>query len=99
MNNFLFENRTKFLFGGGCVKEYLASFLAGYGPSVLLVTEESDHRSHAADEVRDILRRSGKQTTECAMGPFCPRYEQVQRAARLCREHQVDLILGWVAPP
>lgn len=94
MNNFIFENGTKFLFGGGCVKEYLTSFLAGYGPSVLLVTEESDHRSHAADEVRDILRRSGKQTTEYAMGPFCPRYEQVQRAARLCRERQVDLILG-----
>ena len=94
MNNFIFENRTKFLFGGGCMKEYLASFLAGYGPSVLLVTEESDHRSHAVDEVRDILRRSGKQTTEYAMGPFCPRYEQVQRAARLCRERQVDLILG-----
>lgn len=94
MNNFIFENGTKFLFGGGCVKEYLASFQAGYGPSVLLVTEESDHRSHAVDEVRDILRRSGKQTTEYAMGPFCPRYEQVQRAARLCRERQVDLILG-----
>ena len=94
MNNFIFENGTKFLFGGGCVKEYLTSFLAGYGPSVLLVTEESDHRSHAVDEVRDILRRSGKQTTEYAMGPFCPRYEQVQRAARLCRERQVDLILG-----
>ena len=60
MNNFIFENGTKFLFGGGCVKEYLASFLAGYGPSVLLVTEGSDHRSHAADEVRDILRRCGK---------------------------------------
>ena len=94
MNNFIFENGTKFLFGGGCVKEYLTSFLAGYGPSVLLVTEESDHRSHAVDEVRDILRRSGKQTTEYAMGPFCPRYEQVQGAARLCRERQVDLILG-----
>lgn len=75
MNNFIFENGTKFLFGGGCVKEYLASFLVGYGPSVLLVTEESDHRSHAVDEVRDILRRSGKQTTEYAMGLFCPRYE------------------------
>lgn len=94
MNNFIFENRTKFLFGGGCVKEYLASFLAGYGPSVLLVTEKTDYCSHAADEVRDILRRSGKQATECAMGPFCPRYEQVQQAARLCREHHVDLILG-----
>lgn len=94
MNNFLFENRTKFLFGGGCVKEYLASFLTGYGPSVLLVTEEGDRRSSAVDEVRDILHRSGKQAVEYAMGPFCPRYGQVQQAARLCRERHVDLILG-----
>ena len=94
MNNFLFENGTKFLFGGGCVKEYLASFLRKYGPSVLLVTEEGERRSGAADEVRDILRRRGKQTSECAVGPFCPRYEQVQQAARLCREQRVDLILG-----
>ena len=94
MNNFLFENGTKFLFGGDCVREYLASFLAGYGPSVLLVTEEEGRRSDAADEARDILRRNGKATAECTVGPFCPRYEQVQRAARLCRERHVDLILG-----
>ena len=94
MNNFLFQNGTKFLFGGGCVKEYLASFLKRYGPSVLLITEEGDHCFGAADEVRDILRRSGKQASECSAGPFCPRYEQVQQAARLCRERHVDLILG-----
>ena len=86
MNNFLFENGTKFLFGGGCVKEYLASFLRKYGPSVLLVTEEGERRSGAADEVRDILRRRGKQASECTVGPFCPRYDQVQQAARLCRK-------------
>ena len=40
MNNFLFENGTRFLFGKGCVREYLASFLTEYGPSVLLLTEE-----------------------------------------------------------
>ena len=94
MNNFLFENGTRFLFGGGCVKEYLASFLRKYGPSVLLVTEEGERRSGAADEVRDILRRRGKQASECTVGPFCPRYDQVQQAARLCRERRVDLILG-----
>ena len=57
MNNFLFENGTRVLFGGGCVQEYLGSFVKGYGPNVLLITEEGDHRSGAADEVRDILRR------------------------------------------
>ena len=42
MNNFLFENGTRVLFGGGCVQEYLGSFVKGYGPNVLLITEEGD---------------------------------------------------------
>lgn len=94
MNNFLFETGTRFLFGGGCVKEYLSGFLPEYGPNVLLVTDQSDRPSDPLDEVRSILRRRGKQVVEWAVGPFYPRYEQVQQAARLCREHQVDLILG-----
>ena len=94
MNNFLFETGTRFLFGGGCVKEYLASFLPDYGPNVLLMTDREKGSSDALDEVRSILRRNGKQVEACAAGPFCPRYEQVQQAARLCREHHVDLILG-----
>ena len=94
MNNFFFENGTKIFFGGGCVKEYLASLLEEYGPSVLLVTEEGDRRSDATDEVRALLRRSGKTAAECSAGPFCPRYGQIQQAARLCRERHVDLILG-----
>ena len=72
----------------------MAGFLTGYGPSVLLVTDGGDGPSGAADEARDILRQSGKQTAECVVGPLCPWYEQVQQAARLCRERHVDLILG-----
>ena len=65
MNNFLFENGTKFLFGGGCVKEYLSSFLTGYGPSVLLVTDGGDGPSGAADEalaerIRALNARTGR---------------------------------------
>ena len=61
MNNFLFENKTRFLFGGGCVKEYLASFLTGYGPSVLLVREEGDRRSGAGYSCAGVplFRRNG----------------------------------------
>ena len=76
------------------MKEYLASFLLDYGPNVLLVTDQLDGPSDAVNEVQSILRRRGKQVAACTVGPFCPRYEQVQQAARRCREHQVDLILG-----
>ena len=57
MNNLLFENGTKFLFGGGCVKEYLASFLRKYGPSVLLVTEEGERRCTDGASARGSCRK------------------------------------------
>nr|WP_302650751.1 iron-containing alcohol dehydrogenase [uncultured Agathobaculum sp.] len=94
MNNFIFKTGTGFFFGSGCVKEYLASFLAGYGPNVLLVTDRAEPCAEAQDEVQHLLRRAGKQVVTCTVGPLCPRYEQVQQAARLCRANRVDLILG-----
>ena len=95
MNNFLFENRTKFLFGGGCVKEYLASFLKGYGPSVLLVTGAGgEAEGPALEEVSRILRTGKKMVVECAIHSLCPGAGEAQQAARLCRENHVDLILG-----
>lgn len=36
MNNFIFENKTKTIFGKGCVKEYLSDFLKNYGKNVML---------------------------------------------------------------
>ena len=36
MNNFIFENATKAVFGQGCVKEYLSCMVSHYGPNVLL---------------------------------------------------------------
>lgn len=36
MNNFIFENATKVLFGKGCVKEYLVCLTKGCGDTVML---------------------------------------------------------------
>lgn len=95
MNNFIYENGTKIVFGTGCVKEYLASFLRGYGPQVLLVTDDrSAALSGVRDEVNHILRAEGKNEAEHTVCTLCPDYEEVRKAARLCREHHVDLILG-----
>ncbi len=35
MNNSIFENSTKFYFGKGCEKEYLADILSGYGNTTM----------------------------------------------------------------
>lgn len=36
MNNFIYENRTKVIFGKGGVKEYLRYLLGNYGDTVML---------------------------------------------------------------
>ena len=58
MRNFIFENGTRLIFGAGCLKEYLASFLERYGPNLLLVTDGSGGgaRCRAQDEVSRLLR-------------------------------------------
>lgn len=96
MNNFIFETGTKFILGTGCVKEYLASFLQGYGPSVLVVTDRNGEAlwNHPWDEAAAILHREKKTVVEFTVLSPCPSEEAVRQAAKLCRERQVDLILG-----
>lgn len=36
MNNFIFENGTRVVFGKGCVKEYLGCFSRHFGETVML---------------------------------------------------------------
>ena len=59
------EGHTKVVFGRGCVKEYLASFVEEHGPNVLLAYGGgSVKRSGLYDEVFRILRRAGKQVVD-----------------------------------
>ena len=65
MKNFILEGHTKVVFGRGCVKEYLASFVEEHGPNVLLAYGGgSVKRSGLYDEVFRILRRAGKQVVD-----------------------------------
>ena len=88
MHNFIFENGTRLIFGAGCLKEYLASFLERYGPNVLLVTDGSGEgaRCGAQDEVSRLLRTGGKTAVECRVRPPCPSSKEARQAARLCRK-------------
>ena len=65
MNNFIFENATKVIFGKGCVKEYLRCLSSHYGPNVLLAYGGgSIKRNGVYDEVykaRSEERRVGKE--------------------------------------
>ncbi len=95
MKNFLLEPSGKIIFGGGCVREYLAGFARRYGPNTLLVSGvRSSRETGAYDEVLRSLTAAGKQVVELSGVLPGPDYESVQRGARIAREQQVDLVVG-----
>lgn len=95
MNNFIFENATKAIFGQGCVKEYLNCMVSHYGPNVLLAYGGgSIKRNGIYDEVCGILQSAGKTIVEFSGIMPNPTYAKVQEGAKLVRDHHVDLILA-----
>lgn len=95
MNNFIFENATKVIFGKGCVKEYLCCLAGHYGPNVLLAYGGgSIKRSGVYDEVYKSLRDAGKNVFEFPGIMPNPTYAKVLEGAKLARENHVDIILA-----
>lgn len=95
MNNFIFENATKTIFGEGCVKEYLTCLVGHYGKNVLLAYGGGSIRGNGIyDRVMESLVKAGKNVTEFSGIMPNPTYEKVLEGARLAREKKIDLILG-----
>lgn len=95
MNNFIFENATRTYFGKGCVREYLACLLNGYGDTVMLAYGGGSIKKNGVyDQVMEVLSRSGKTVVEFPGIMANPTYAKVLEGAQLARERQVDVILG-----
>lgn len=95
MNNLIFENATKAYFGKGCVKEYLACLVKGYGHTVMLCYGGGSVKKNGVyDEVTAILRAAGKTIVEFPGIMPNPTYAKVLEGAKLARENHVDLLLG-----
>lgn len=95
MNNFIFENSTKAIFGKGCVKEYLACLVKNYGDTVMLAYGGgSIKRNGVYDEILSILEDAGKTVVEFSDIMSNPTYAKVLEGARLAKENSVSLILG-----
>lgn len=95
MNNFIFENSTKAIFGQGCVKEYLGCLAGRYGPNVMLAYGGgSIKRNGVYDEIAAILKNAGKSIVEFDGIMPNPTYAKVLEGAKLARENQIDLILA-----
>ena len=95
MNNFIFENSTKVIFGKGCVKEYLRCLLEHYGDTVMLAYGGGSIKKNGVyDEILAVLAEAGKNVVEFSGIMPNPTYAKVQEGAALAREQGVDLILG-----
>lgn len=95
MNNFIFENATKVLFGKGCVKEYLCCLIKGSGDTVMLAYGGGSIKKNGVyDEVVSILEKAGKHIVEFPGIMANPTYAKVLEGAKLARESQAGLVLG-----
>lgn len=95
MNNFIYENKTRVIFGRGVVGERLGEVLGQYGKTVMLAYGGGSIRKNGVyDEVRGILDACGKTVVEFSGIMPNPTYAKAQEGAALAREAGVDLILA-----
>ena len=94
MLNFKHDIPTKLYFGEGQIKK-LASSLERFGKNVLLVYGGGSIKKIGLyDEVIKILKENNFNVTECDGVEPNPRITTVERGVRLCKEHNIDVVLA-----
>ena len=95
MNNFIFENATKTVFGKGCVKEYLSCIVSHYGENVMFCYGGGSVKNNGVyEEITGCLKKAGKNIIEFPGITPNPTYSKVMEGAKLARENNVHLILA-----
>ena len=94
MNNFIFENSTKVIFGQGCVKEFLACKVRPFQRILLAYGGGSIKQNGIYQEVASIMKNAGKTVVEFPDIMSNPTYQKVLEGAKLARENNVDMILA-----
>lgn len=93
MDNFIFHNPTKLIFGKGQICQ-LPTEVLKYGDRVLIVTGKgSVKRSGLYEEVFSLL--AGKSTIYELEGiDSNPRLDSVREGVRLCKENDIEIVLA-----
>lgn len=94
MENFTFQNPTRILFGKG-TEAQTGQESSRWGKKVLLhYGGESAKKTGLYQRVTDSLKAAGIEFVELPGVKPNPRLSLVREGIRLCRQHQVDLILA-----
>ncbi|WP_301108680.1 iron-containing alcohol dehydrogenase [Sporosarcina sp.] len=94
MDNFVFQNPTKLIFGEGQLQR-LSKELSAFGKRVLLVYGGgSIKRNGLYDELMNIFAANDFKVTELAGVEPNPRLSTAKRGADLCKEHHIDVIVA-----
>ncbi len=94
MLNYIHDIPTKLYFGKGQIS-HLDEILREFGTKVLLTYGGGSIKKIGLyDEVMDILKKGGFTVVELSGINPNPRIESVEEGVRLCKEHDIDVILA-----
>lgn len=94
MNEFIFHNPTKLIFGKNQIQK-LSKELTTYGNRVLVVYGGGSIKKNGLyDEVMTILRENNKEVFELAGVEPNPRVSTARKGAAICKEKEIDFILA-----
>ena len=94
MLNYIHNIPTRIYFGQGQIS-HLDEALRPFGTKVLLTYGGGSIKKIGLyDQVMDILNKGGFTVVECSGIEPNPRIESVEKGVRLCKEHDIDVILA-----
>lgn len=94
MNEFVFYNPTKLIFGKNQIQK-LSTELTNYGNKVLVVYGGGSIKKNGLyDEVMAILHENNKEVFELAGVEPNPRVSTARKGAEICKEKEIDFILA-----
>lgn len=94
INNFVYYNPTKIYFGNEQLV-HLADEVLKYGKKVCLVYGGGSIKEHGLyDKIMKNLTNAGIEVVEAADVEPNPQYTTANRAAKICKENQCDVVLG-----
>ncbi|WP_096436612.1 iron-containing alcohol dehydrogenase [Alteribacter populi] len=95
MDNFIYQNPTRLIFGQGQVKEQLVNQLMLFGNKILLVYGGgSIKRNGLHEEVTTLLNEAGFKVSELAGVEPNPRLDTVHKGVEICKTDEIDVLLA-----